>query len=39
LIVFAKSDTEDDRRYVFKAVNPLLSFTSLATNIKHATLG
>lgn len=35
LIILAQRNTEDDGCDVFKAVNPLLSFTSLAANVKH----
>ena len=36
LIVFAQSDAEDDRRDVFKTVNPLLPFASLTADVEHA---
>lgn len=36
LVVFAQCDAEDDRCDVLEAVDPLLSLTSLTTDIKHA---
>src|SRR5436190_2230670 len=36
LVVLAQGNTEDDGGDVFEAVNPLLPFTSLPANIKHA---
>ena len=35
LVVFGDSNQEKDRGHVFEAVNPLLPFGSLTTNIKH----
>jgi hypothetical protein len=37
LIVLTESNAEDDRCDVFEAMNPFLSLTPLATNVKHAT--
>jgi hypothetical protein len=37
LIVFAQSDTEDDRGDVLEAVNPFFAFAALATDVKHTT--
>lgn len=36
LVVFAKGDAEYDGCYVFEAVNPFFSFTSLTAYVKHA---
>lgn len=36
LVVFAESYAEDDGGYVFEAVDPLLSFASLAAYVEHA---
>lgn len=35
LVVLGNGDQEKNRRYVLKAVNPLLSLRSLPTNIEH----
>lgn len=39
LVVLTQGHTEDDRCDIFKAMDPFLSFTALATNIKHAMRG
>lgn len=36
LIVFGNSHQEDDGSNILKAMNPLLSFRALTTDIKHA---
>jgi hypothetical protein len=36
LIIFTESDTKDDRRNVFKTVDPFLALTALAANVEHA---
>lgn len=38
LIVLAEGNTENDGRHILEAVNPLLTFTSLATDIEHTKL-
>jgi hypothetical protein len=35
LIIFAERHTEDDRCHILETVDPLLTFTSLTTNIEH----
>lgn len=39
LIVLTQGHTEDDRCDVFKTMDPFLSFTALAADIKHAKRG
>ena len=34
LIIFTQRNTEDDRRHIFKTMDPFLAFRPLATNIK-----
>lgn len=36
LIILAQTDQEHQSRYVFKAVNPLLTFTALTSNVKQS---
>jgi hypothetical protein len=36
LIVLGDGDKEEDGRHILKAVNPLLSFRSLSTNVEHS---
>lgn len=36
LVIFTQSHAENDGSYILKAMNPFLSFTPLATHIKHA---
>jgi hypothetical protein len=36
LIVLAQGDTEYNGRHIFKAMDPFLPLTALATNVEHA---
>jgi hypothetical protein len=36
LIVLGHGDTENDRRYIFEAVDPLLSFRPLTSHVKQS---
>ena len=37
LVIFAQSDTEDNRSHIFEAMDPFLALAPLPADIKHAT--